>query len=329
MPSYRHEIQKETVDFMTDHEDMITEALKDESDWDRNDIRDLDQAFHENIVDRAYTLSDAAWILDNCDNEETDSGLWEGQKPRDAVCTQAAFSFANDVWERSEELYKEIKENFDEIVDNVDYDEDGLDLDDSEREELDLTANEKVVFSDQDGGFLIVNGEDDSYVRTVKLDGTIKHMSLVGKVDGKITAKDEGIDPLLLAVASALLTEGCYDNDMRDAVKNYAATVAFAKFEDEYDAKLEPLEPGSDEERHMIVRWLSANAEVGMRGGYPLGSSYIDARCGTGYGMPDQLDYVNLDRELGQRAPHLSGKSSREVETYYEETFGQKPDFRH
>lgn len=48
------------------------------NDWDRGD-----SYFHESYVDREYDLSEAAELLDQLDDfEETDSGLWEGQRRR-------------------------------------------------------------------------------------------------------------------------------------------------------------------------------------------------------------------------------------------------------
>ena len=102
---YSNEIEREAVNFLLNHEEMIVEALKENKDFDRNDIDDLDTAFHENIVDKAYTTKDAAYVIDNCRNPETDSGLWEGQEPIESLQSMAAWSFANDVWVELMELY--------------------------------------------------------------------------------------------------------------------------------------------------------------------------------------------------------------------------------
>lgn len=42
-------------------------------------------------------LVDSATIIDESDNEETDSGLWEGQEPREAIKTMAFYTFYNDL----------------------------------------------------------------------------------------------------------------------------------------------------------------------------------------------------------------------------------------
>ena len=64
---------------------------------------------------------------------------------------------------------------------------------------------------------------------------------------------------------------------------------------------------------------------MGTRGSYPLGGSYIDARCGTGYGMPDQYEYVMTDRKVAKQLPHLAGKYRDDVIKYYQDTFGETP----
>jgi hypothetical protein len=64
---------------------------------------------------------------------------------------------------------------------------------------------------------------------------------------------------------------------------------------------------------------------VGERGGYPLGGSYIDARCGVGFGMPEQYEYISTDKKVAKQLPHLAGKYRKDVQKYYQDTFGQIP----
>ena len=66
------------------------------------------------------------------------------------------------------------------------------------------------------------------------------------------------------------------------------------------------------------------NQDAGMRGGYPVGSSYIDARCGTGHGMPEVKDYVEFDHEFAQRVPWLSGKYKDVVQNRHDELVEKK-----
>jgi len=121
---YDIEIENEARDFIIDNEDMIIEALKNDADWDYNDMDNLDSLWHETIVDRAYTVEDATYILDNCENEETDSGIWEGLDYRDEMSARAAYSYSNDVWFTWEGFYDELKERMQELIDEEDMEED-------------------------------------------------------------------------------------------------------------------------------------------------------------------------------------------------------------
>lgn len=224
---YDNEIDNEARDFLLDHEEMIVQALKDDADWDYNDIDNLDSLWHETIVDRGYTLEDAAYILENCQNEENDSGIWEGLDAQEAMSAQAAYSYSNDVWFRCEEMYNNIKENMQEII-----------------EENEGTDKEDVEF----------------------------------------------------------------------------AQVAFDEFKADYDKTISPVEKDSEGELSLIRQWLRMNErDAGSRGGYPVGSSYIDSRCGTGHGMPEVKDYVEFDHEFAQKVPWLSGKYKEVVQDRHDE----------
>ena len=228
MVDYEKDVEDEAKDFLSEYKDDLKRAIKEEKEFDRNDIEVLDDAFHENITDRAYSPEDAVFILEHCDNEETDSGLWEGQDWRDELSTRAAFSFSSDVWFKCEQIYNEIKEEYE-----------------SQR-----------------------NTEDEDSEENDKL-----------------------LDQL---------------------------------FEQYTSTKLEPVKQFSREEKELIERWLRLNENASLWGGYPVGSSYIDARCGSGHGMPDIKDYVDFDREFAQRVPHLNGKHRDTVKKYYEDTYSQK-----
>ena len=238
---YSNEIEREAVNFLLNHEEMIVEALKENKDFDRNDIDDLDTAFHENIVDKAYTTKDAAYVIDNCRNPETDSGLWEGQEPIESLQSMAAWSFAHDVWVELMELYDTMNKRRKEIF-----------------EEPEDPAN-------------------------------------------------EGDDPL-----------------------ETAAQKAFDEFYNEYKKQFLPVEKDSEEEISLIRRWLRVDArDAGMRGGGPVGSSYIDSRCGVGYGMEEVKDYVDFDHECSQRVPWLSGMYRPAVQVRYDALIEKKRDIFH
>lgn len=234
MVDYYKDVETEAKDFLANNEDMIKGALEDGKDFDLNDIDGLDGAFHYDITDRAYSPRDAVFVLENTDNEETDSGLWEGQDWRDELSTRAAYSFSNDVWFKCEEIYKEMQE------------------------EIERRRN-------------------------------------------------------------ALLPE-----DEKELEEEEEQKILDEVFKEHTTTKLEPVEQGSKEEKRLIERWLELNKGAGMWGGYPVGSSYIDARCGTGHGMPEIKDYVDFDREFSQQVPHLADKRRAEVEAYFNKMWPQR-----
>jgi len=219
LPDYEKDVEREAKDFLREYEDEMKEAIREGRDFDGNDI---DSAFHETITDRAYTPEDAVYILEHCENEENDRGIWEGLDWREELSARAAYSFSNDVWFKCEEIYNRIKEEYEEN-----------------------------------------------------------------------RLEDEGKNEKLL-----------------DEI-----------FEEYTSTKLDPVEKGSRREKELIERWLWLNERAGLFGGYPAGRSYIDARCGSGHGMPSVKDYVDFDREFAQLVPHLAGKYKDAVREYYENTF--------
>ncbi len=76
-----------------------------------NDYSDGDSYHHENHVDKSYRLTEAAELLEQLSRwEETDSGLWDRQDPRDAS-TQAAFTYGTCVMSCWKALIEEINED--------------------------------------------------------------------------------------------------------------------------------------------------------------------------------------------------------------------------
>lgn len=226
MVDYDDEVLKDSVGFLIDHEEMIVKALAKGADFDYNEIDDLDSAWHENIVDRGYTSEDAAFVLANCKEEETDSGLWEGKDAKDALQCQAAYSYGNDCWWKTTELYDAMKERFESLINDQDHDKD----------------------------------RDEPGVRAAE------------------------------------------------------AQQVFDVFRDEYNTDLSPVEKGSEEEKSLVGQWLRMAYDAGgFWSGYPVGSAYIDARCGVGFGMPDVYDFVQFDHLLAKRVPWLDGKRREEV----------------
>lgn len=225
---YNQIIEKEAIDFIIEHEDMFKEAIVDEIE-STYDISEFDTALHENITDRAYTLMDAAFVIENSDNPEDDSGMWEGQEPEKALKTQAAYTFRNNVDTEITDQYNELKEEYDTAF----------------------------------------------YEEIVTLDKSIVN-----------TNKDVDTDKIVNQI--------------------------IVDFKDEQT--IEPIETGTQEELHLLKRWIKRSDEAGMRGGYPLGSSYIDSRCGVGYGQMDQYDYIEFDHMVAKMLPDMAHKYRGTIE---------------
>lgn len=104
------EIIKENI---TQNEDEIFEEIYQE--WDLNDkIHEfLDNNWFNFLREEPFEkfnseLTTCAFILDESDEVETDSGLWEGQEPKQAIQTQAFFTVRNDLYNRVEGKIREL-----------------------------------------------------------------------------------------------------------------------------------------------------------------------------------------------------------------------------
>jgi len=240
------DVQQDAVDFIIQHDEDFKAALVNDDDFDRNSIDCLDSSFHEDIVDRSYTLEDAAHVVSNCENEETDTGLWDGQQPEDALRAKAAYCYGNDVWHRMDALFADLKEAYEEFQGQL------TDRADELRAQDTLTEQEQKELE-----------------------------------------------------------------RLENELDEEAAALAFAKFERDNAPPPIIVEQGSPEEGDLLARWLDLNARAGLLwSGYPMGDSYIDARCGVGYGMPEIKDYVDFDHVAAKRMPHWRGKRRDEIQTY-------------
>ncbi len=82
------------------------------SDDVNNDYDDGDAYHHGTHVDRAYRLTEASAILDQLAQwEADDEGLWAGQDPREAISTQAAFTYGNAVNDHWETVIRRINDD--------------------------------------------------------------------------------------------------------------------------------------------------------------------------------------------------------------------------
>lgn len=85
-----------------------------------NDYSDGDSYHHESHVDRFYSLTEAAQILDQLSEyEETDNGLWEGLNPKSAVSTQAAYTYGNAVLAAWNYRIEELNEALEELTESL------------------------------------------------------------------------------------------------------------------------------------------------------------------------------------------------------------------
>lgn len=243
MVYYDGEVRKEAVDFIEDVFDDVIDAIVDDEDYLFNNSS-IDDTFFESVTDRSYSITDAAFVIENSDNVESDSGLWDGKDPSEALECQAAFTYANDVKSDVEEIYQEIKSVYDEK-----YDEIYRDLEDKN-----IEAGDKG---------------------------------------------DEDYDP---------------EDDAREAAKQFIDDY----FQNEYNEPVAVVTSAGDRIR-MIERYLALGDNAGMWAGFPCGGSYIDSRCGVGFGMPEIHDYVEFDHMISHAIPDISGKNTSEIKVYLKE----------
>ena len=245
---YTRDVEEDAFDFLSDIEaDIKAAIINGEEDisairCDENGYGYIRDAFHEAVVDRAYNIEDAAFIIANCEEEETDTGLWEGCDMYDAMQRCAAFSYGNDVWVEVESQYEGLLGEFEpswKVVDGV-----GCDVKEFEDED---EALDWVTENDEDGdkGYEVIEGR--------------------GNID-KI----------------------------------------FQDWTD--DNTTQPIETGGRDELFALKRWVKKSEKASTWAGYPLGSVYIDTRCGIGYSMPDVRDFYDCDRITRLQLPSMTGK---------------------
>ena len=141
-----------------EYADAILEQLLDDdkaSDDLLNDYPDGDAYHHESHVDKWYSLIDAATLIDQLSKfEETDSGLWEGQQPKEAIGTCAAYTYGNAVYSEWTDLIRRINSEAEDIISDFAEEESDLekeisDLEDAEGEDAEGEAEQKQA--DLDG----------------------------------------------------------------------------------------------------------------------------------------------------------------------------------
>lgn len=113
-------IEEEALSFMNEIEEYIHDGV--ENGWDWYDLhyhrQNIQDYFHEQVIDKYWDLDDAVCILQNVDPIyiEDDGGLWDGVEPLQALSIQAAFTYGNVVSDRCLEIYDEILERYEELI---------------------------------------------------------------------------------------------------------------------------------------------------------------------------------------------------------------------
>jgi len=131
--TYDEAIEEMAEDFIAYYKEEITEMIKENKDKDEGYIFDeviyqkwdITDKIHEwldsdwygflrsDFLDECKTqLSSCAEIIDSVHEIETDSGLWDGQEPEEAIMTKAFFSVRNDLYWAVEKKIKELIRDF-------------------------------------------------------------------------------------------------------------------------------------------------------------------------------------------------------------------------
>ena len=118
--SYRNSANENARETVRKYRDEILEQLHDTgkaSDDLLNDYSHGDSYHHERHINRRYSPIDAAeLIVELRDYAETDSGLWEGQRPKEAIGTCAAYTYGKAVYSFWTDLIKEINDEAATII---------------------------------------------------------------------------------------------------------------------------------------------------------------------------------------------------------------------
>lgn len=82
------------------------------------------------------------------------------------------------------------------------------------------------------------------------------------------------------------------------------------------------IEPGSDEERLLLGKWIRKGAHL-IVGTSALGESYLDPRVKRDEELQAKSEaYVQFDHEVGEQLPHLKGKFRWDLEKYFRDNWG-------
>jgi len=245
---YAKDIKKAAFEFISEIEPDIKKAIIDGEECiddlylDESGYGDIREYFTTEVTDQGCTLEDAAYIIANCNEKETDDGLWYNSDIEDAIRICAAYSRSNDVWAEVTSQYEALCDMFEPswIV-------------------IDADGNEVETFSDED------EAED-----------SVKRNDPNGELGLEVTEGRGNIDEIWSEYIS--------------------------------EHTVEPIETGGADELFVLKQWVNLAENAGTWGGYPLGSVYIDARCGIGYSMPNIKQFYDYDCEARLKLPSMVGK---------------------
>lgn len=120
--NYHEKAEDDAKDAVENFLEEIVEDLLDKGEAKDSlyDYAGGDSYHHENHTDRSYSLLEAAELLDQLsEHEETDSGLWDGMEPREAVKAQAAYTYGNAVMSDFRDLIVNINDEARETLDEL------------------------------------------------------------------------------------------------------------------------------------------------------------------------------------------------------------------
>ena len=149
--NYRQEAEDDAANLVLEYfMDEIVDQLIDKGEASadiNNDYDNGDGIFHEVIVDRSYSLTDAAELLSQLYNyTEGDDGLCEGETDVDRILEiQAAFTYGNGVWAELDDLITDINNEVDDIKINAAYEVLMENTDNKELSDYDEMSDDEVI----------------------------------------------------------------------------------------------------------------------------------------------------------------------------------------
>ena len=82
------------------------------------------------------------------------------------------------------------------------------------------------------------------------------------------------------------------------------------------------IEPGSEEERLLLGKWIRKGREL-IVGTSAMGESYLDANVQrTDEVQALSEEYVQFDHDVSEQLPHLKGRFRWDLEKYFRDHWG-------